>query len=287
MRAAGALGWATIVLAAPAAAQDQPLPPVVNTPAVVEELAGDFLIVGIGGALVPSYDGSDDYVFTPLPLLQGSIRGVGISPRPAGIALDLIDDRGAEGMSVSLGPVVRLRSSRASQVEDSVVELLPKLDRAIEVGTAAGIAFPAVLNPYDSVSLSADLRWDIAGAHGGMTFSPSISYTTPLSRGIAAILSVGGEYAGDRFMDYYYTVSPESAAITGLPVYEASAGFRSIGATMLLGFDLNGDLTDGGFSLFALGGYSEMLGDARATPFTSIRGSAGQWTGGLGLAYAF
>jgi len=280
-----AAGWAAAAL--PAAAQDQIVPPAADTPEVAEALAGDFLVVGLGGALVPSYDGSDDYVLIPVPLVQGSIRGVGLNPRPGGLALDLIDDRANDGPTFSLGPVVRLRSSRAGQIEDEVVELLPELDRAIEIGASGGIAFPAVLNPYDSLSLSADVRWDVAGAHGGMTVAPSVSYTTPLSRGIAAILSVGGEWGGDEFMGYYYSVTPQASAITGLPVFEADAGFRSVGATMLLGFDLNGDLTDGGFSLFALAGYSRALGDAAETPFTSERGSADQLIGGLGVGYAF
>lgn len=272
---------------APALAQGSAVPPPAAAPAAVEALAGDYLVVGLGGVLTPSYDGSDDYVVTPIPLMQGSLRGVAINPRPAGLALDFIEDRAGAPVSFALGPTARLRTSRTGRVKDELVSLLPDLDTAIEVGASAGIAFPGALNPYDSLSLSADLRWDIAGAHGGMTIAPSVSYATPLSRGIAALLSVGAEYADDDFMDYYYTVTPAASATTGLPAFEAEGGFKSVGTTLLLGIDLNGELADGGFALFVVGGYSRMLGDAARTPFTSIRGSADQWTGGAGLAYTF
>jgi outer membrane scaffolding protein for murein synthesis (MipA/OmpV family) len=276
------LGCAPAVMA-----QDASVPPTVQTPEVASALAGDFLVVGIGGALVPSYDGSDDYVAMPFPLLQGSFRGIGINPRAGGIALDVINDRLDAPVTFSFGPTVRLRANRDGRVKDDVISLLPDLDTAIEVGPTAGISFPGVLNPYDALSFTADVKWDIAGAHGGMTAAPAVSYVTPLSRGTVALLSVGGEYGDDEFMDYYYTVTPEAAVITGLPAFGADAGFRSVGSTLLLGFDLNGDLQDGGMVLFLVGGYSRMLGDARETPFTSIRGSADQWTGGAGVAYTF
>jgi len=35
------------------------------------------------------------------------------------------------------------------------------------------------------------------------------------------------------------------------------------------------------------GGYSKLLNDAKRTPFTSLRGDADQWVGGLGVAYTF
>jgi len=46
-------------------------------------------------------------------------------------------------------------------------------------------------------------------------------------------------------------------------------------------------VTNGGLALIALGGYSRMLGDAKRTPFTSIRGDADQWMGAVGVGYTF
>lgn len=250
-------------------------------------LEGDFLTVGAGAAVTPSYKGSDDYEVSPLPFVAGSLGGVGISPRGAGLALDFINDPDDTRVTFAFGPTARLRTNRDGDVEDEVMELLPDLDTAVEVGPTAGIALSGLLNRYDRLSLSGDVKWDVADAHGGMTIAPNLSYTTPLSRGMLAALSVGAEYADDDFMDYYFSVSPADAALTGLPVFEADGGFNSVDANLLLGIDFNGDMTDGGLALFLIGGYSRLLGDAKDTPFTAIRGSADQWMGGAGLAYTF
>ena len=47
---------------------------------------GDFLTVGIGAGYTPSYEGSDDYVFFPQPVIQGRLAGIDITPRPGGFA---------------------------------------------------------------------------------------------------------------------------------------------------------------------------------------------------------
>ena len=53
---------------------------------------GDHLTVGAGAIYEPSYDGSDDYVVSPIPIARGRIRGIEISPRQGGVALDLVPD---------------------------------------------------------------------------------------------------------------------------------------------------------------------------------------------------
>ncbi len=277
------LAMPALLVSAQAAAQNPENLPVGEEGTVFE---GDWISVGAGVMYGPSYDGSDDYVLTPAPIVQGNIQGVGISPRPAGFALDFIPDSG-DGIGVSLGTSVRLRSNRATDIEDPVVESLGELDRALEVGPTAGISVPKVLHDYDSLSVGLDVRWDVLGAHDGMVVAPSVTYFTPLSRGAAVALTLDAEYGDGDFMDYYYTLTPDQALATGLTAYDADAGFTRTGLTMIGGIDLNGDLTDGGLSLVFLGGYSRMLGDAKASPFTAERGSADQWMGALGLGYTF
>lgn len=269
---------ALALFAVPATAQDGP-------PA--ETVYDDtWFSVGAGVGYGPSYDGSDDYVAFPAPIVQGRIAGVGIQPRPAGLALDFIPDAD-EGIGVSFGPAMRVRSNRARQIKDPVVAAAGELDTAFELGAAAGLSFPKVLNPYDSLSLGVDALWDVAGAHRGRTLSPSVTYFTPLSRGLAASLSFSAEHADDDFANYYYSVSPTQSAASGLPLFTADSGWTKAGATLLLAVDFDGNLTNGGLAGVLIGGHSQMLGDARDTPYTSIRGSAGQWFGAVGLGYTF
>ncbi|OBX19171.1 structural protein MipA [Erythrobacter sp. QSSC1-22B] len=283
-----------MLLAAPLAAQDAGAPGVrAEAPELPESTVfdGDYLTVGIGVGYGASYSGSDDYRTFVLPIVQGSLAGVDISPRPAGVALDFIPDPD-EGVSFSFGPVIKLNRDRADLdgIKDPVVEAYGELDTAIEVGPSAGVSFPQVLNAFDSLSFSVEAAWDVAGAHDGMSVSPAITYFTPLSRGIAASLSLSTKYIDDDYADYYYSVPATNAALPAadvLPGFQADGGFESAGVNVFMAFDLNGDVTDGGLALIALGGYSRMLGDAKDSPFTSIRGEADQFLGALGIGYTF
>ena len=148
---------------------------------------GDYLSVGIGVAYNPSYSGSDDYNVNVLPIVQGSLGGIDINPRPGGLALDFIPDPD-EGIAFSAGPMIRLRADRddVEDINDDIVARYGELDRAVEVGVSLGVSYPKLLNPFDSLSFNVDAAWDVAGAHGGMAISPSVTYFTPLSRATAA-----------------------------------------------------------------------------------------------------
>lgn len=270
--------------AVPALAQeDAPI----ERPASGTVFDGDWLTIGIGGVYGPSYEGSDDYVLFPVPMVQGNLAGIAINARAAGVALDFIPDPD-QGLGFNLGVNARLRSNRAQQIKDPVVKSLGKLDRAVEVGPTAGITYRGLLNAYDNFSVNVDVGWDVAGAHKGMVVSPSISYFTPVSRGMAAGISVNAQWADKKYNHYYFSVSPADALISGLPAYDGrDSGFTRAGVNLFTAIDLDGDLADGGLSLVVLGGYSKMLGDAKRTPFTSIRGDADQWVVGAGVAYTF
>merc|ERR1712034_232159 len=88
-----AAGAAVALCASPAAAQETDEIAAASGNAEPTVFDGDWLSVGAGVIYGPSYRGSDDYVFSPIPVVQGNLGGVGISPRAGGIALDFIPDR--------------------------------------------------------------------------------------------------------------------------------------------------------------------------------------------------
>jgi outer membrane scaffolding protein for murein synthesis (MipA/OmpV family) len=76
---------------------------------------------------------------------------------------------------------------------------------------------------------------------------------------------------------------------SGLPAYSEAgngSGFKKIGVNLTGGLSLSGDLRKG-WALFALGGYSRMLGDYADSPIVSIAGSKNQWVGAVGVGYTF
>jgi MipA family protein len=266
-----------------------PVPALAQTETAPDESAldGDYLLVGAGIVYGPSYDGSNDEVVSPFPLLQGRLKGIEINPRPGGLALDLIPDGDDARFGLALGPVATVSFNRARQIKDPVVKAAGKLDEAIEIGVNGGISAYKLLNDYDTLTFSADVKWDIAGAHGGMVWNPGISYVTPLSRGALVTLSVSARHVDDDFAEYYYSVSPTQAAASGLPQFNAKGGWDSWNVGLLGGYDLNGNLLDGGFAVFGLASYGRMINDGKDTPYTSVRGKASQWTFGAGVAYTF
>ena len=270
-------------LSSPLLAQEEPAPP----SAEQSVFDGDYLTVGAGVAVGPSYEGSDNYTISPLPVVLGSIGGIDFQPRGPGIAFDFIPDRKDAKVDFILGPVVRARFDRQNSIKDPVVRSLGKLDFAVEVGPFAGVQVNRVLNPYDSLTAQVDLRWDVAGAHDGMVVYPSLTYFTPLSRSIVTSLAVSAEHVDDDYANYYFGISPAGSAASGLPAFAARSGWKNVGVTSLTAIDLDGDVTNGGFSLIFLGSYSRILGDAKRSPVTSIRGSANQFFGAVGVGYTF
>ncbi|MAQ30557.1 MAG: structural protein MipA [Erythrobacter sp.] len=276
-----ATGSLALACAAPAMAQNvEALPDGPDGEATVFD--GNWFSIGAGAVYSASYDGSDDYVVSPIPIVQGKIGGVRISPRAGGAALDFVNDD-SDGAKISAGVTARLNRNRASQIEDPVVLSYGELDTAFEVGPSVGISLPGLLNPYDSLSFNIETLFDVAGAHDGTLVSPGVTYFTPVSRGAAISLSVSGSYVDDDYADYYYSVPAGGA----LPAYQADGGWDRVGVNLLTGVDLDGNLANGGLALIAMGGYSRMLGDGKRTPFTSIRGDADQWMGALGIGYTF
>ncbi len=268
-------------VALPALAQENP-PPIAES-----VFDGDYITLGAGAAIGPSYEGSDDYVVFPVPAVQGKVAGVGISPRPGGIALDLIDDPADARVSFQAGPVVRLRFDRNRQLKDDIVRRLGKRDMAVEVGGNFGVSLNQITNPYDSLTFSVDVRGDVASAHSGVVVAPGVTFQTPLSRGAFVVVNVSAEHVSDRYARYYFSVGPNGSAASGLPQFDADGGWKNVGAGLAGAIDLDGDLTNGGFAIFAAANYARLLGDFKDAPTTSIRGDANQFVGVLGVGYTF
>ena len=250
--------------------------------------AGDWLTLGIGVGYGPSYEGSDDYTVFPAPLAQGSVGGLEFGARGPGLYVDLIADGDNESnVKFLAGPLFRVRLDRNSKIKDPVVRSLGKEDVAIEVGATAGISFSKVLNPYDTLTISGDIQWDVAKAHRGRLITPAVSYSTPLSKAIFTNLSLSAVHVDDNYADTYFSIDALGSAASGLPVFDADGGWKSYGATLLGGVDLSGDGRDGGWGTFALVSYSRLTGDAKRSPVTSIRGDADQWFFAAGVSYTF
>ena len=247
----------------------------------------DWLVVGGGVISAPTYSGSDDNTMVIGGAVIGRVAGFRVSPRVAGVAVDLIRDD-ANNTDFTFGPVVRARFDRtSSHLKDPVVSSLGKLDTAVEVGANVGVGFDKVLHQYDRIDVSLDVRWDVASAHKGMVVTPSVAYQTPLSRGTALQLAASADYWNDKTSRYYWSVSPAQTTASGLPTFTAKDGFNSVALLGMGIIDLDGNLLNGGVSIFVGGGYQRLTGSASDTPITRLQGKADQFFGGIGIGYTF
>lgn len=277
---------ASVALCAPAFAQDSEALATERPNRSV--FAGDWVTVGLGVGFSPSYDGSDQYDLFPAPLIQGSVEGIDFGARGPGLYVDLIAD-GNSGKDVKFlaGPLVRFRMDRNNDIKDPVVRLLGEEDVAIEVGATAGVSFSKILHPFDSVSMSTDIQWDVAGAHKGRIISPSISYATPLSMAIFTMFSLSATHVDRNYADTYFSIDQAGSIASGLPVFAAKGGWKSYGASLLGALDFSGDARDGGWGIYAFVNYARLTNDAARSPVTSLRGDANQWFMAGGVSYTF
>ena len=263
------------------------------TPALAQDTAaknvfdGDYVVVGAGVLAGPDYKGSNDSHISPGFGAAGEVGGIGFTIRGPSLSTDLISDPPGADVRFRFGPQVRLRSNRSSKVDDPVVAALGKLDRVVEAGFRVGISVDDVLSRKDSLSAGVSARWDISGKHSGMVLSPSATYRLPVSRAQVFGVQLSTQFADGKYADYNYAVSPEGAAASGLPVYNAKGGFHEASLGIATARDLDGDFLNGGFAIGVGAMYSRLFGSAAHTPITSIRGDRDQWVFGAGLSYTF
>ena len=245
----------------------------------------DTFSIGIGGAFVPDYEGSDDYRLIPAAAVRGRIGGISFFSRATYLYVDLIK-RGAGQIELDAGPIAGVRFNRTGKISDDLVDSLPERDKAIELGGFVGVTAHGLTNPYDALSFRVDLVKDFSNAHDAIVVTPTIEFGTPLLRSFYVAASLSAEWAGGGYADYYYSITPADSLASGLRAFDADGGYKGWKVGLLGNYALSGDLTRG-LSLFATGSYGRLAGDFRRSPIVDDRGSATQWLVAAGLGYTF
>lgn len=257
-----------------------------------EEEQHNSLTVGLGAAVIPSYEGSNDYRMLPLPQIRGKVQDHSFWTRGASVYVDAIADPDGDGWNVELGPMATLRFDRSSRrnIRDEAVRALGTRDIGVEVGGFVGIGKTGVVtSPYDMLSARVAVAKDVAGGHGSYVVTPQVEYRTPLSRTTFVGMGVSAEYVGKNYGRTYFDITPQESIASGLSAYDAAgrgSGFKRVSMSLAGGKSLSGDLRKG-WALFAAGSYSRMLGDYADSPVVSIAGSKNQWVGAVGIGYTF
>ena len=248
---------------------------------------GDYLSVGVGLMRTSDYEGSDDYKWGPAAGFRGRVGDVRIFSRAIGIGADFLPEPRGSDVHFTLGPVIRYRANRTGKVKDPVVRLLPELDGVMEAGVTMGVSFDGILIKQDNISFGSDVRWGVTGNKGSRIITLNAGYSTPLSPALGVGVSVGVDHVNRDYADYNYSVDTAGSLASGLPVYRGKGGWKNAGGRVFAGYDLDGNIRNGGWVVGAALSYERLLGSAANTPITRLRGSRDQWMMGLGLGYTF
>lgn len=221
----------------------------------------DRTILGIGAAITPTYQGSDEYRVLPMPAID-IVSGPFYANLRNGIGLNVVDtDMLTIGGGVALMPGYRRRD-----VPDGVGR----------VSFGAGSRLFASLNAGGVVATVGGTK-GFAGSTRGFIADASLAYPIMLSPRTILIPAIATTWADRRHNDRYFGIGPDESLASGLPRFRADSGFKDISAGLTVNYRLNARI-----NLTASGGVTTLLGAVNDSPLV-IRET--QPTGFLSLSY--
>ncbi len=245
------------------------------------------ITIGFGGGIAPRFNGDDDYEFQPGGVVRGKVEGFEFAMRGLNLYVDLVREQAGDKVNIIAGPVAQLRPERTGGLKDARLQLLGEKDAAIELGGYVGVGQRGVLIPPDSLTFDISYVHDVANVHNSYIIKPGITYASPLSQRTFASLGISADYVGAGYGRTYFDTPAIAAPVPSISGYATrGAGFKSVGTSILIGQDLGGDNRKG-WGLFALTGYSRLLGQYANSALVREAGDADQFLGIVGIAYSF
>jgi outer membrane scaffolding protein for murein synthesis (MipA/OmpV family) len=221
--------------------------------------------LGLGASVGPRYDGSEDYLIQPVPI-------IGFSRVTLPVFGELGGPEAKRGFFVF--PTFDYIGSRESGDSDAI-RGTQDVNWALAIGAGAGYRYD-----WWRVFAQADF-----GFNGYSGFRGQIGADVIAAPAERLSISVGPRlsWAANDYMDTYFSVSDSAAAASGgqLEAFQADGGLRSVGVASIASYAL----TD---QVFLLGNlrYDRLIGDAGDSPIVK-EGDANQLTLGFGVSYRF
>lgn len=222
--------------------------------------------VGAMGMYKPEYEGSEDYEFRGYPMIDVNWRDrVFFNPRKGlGVYLWNRDD-------LKLGASIGYAFGRD---EDDSSDLAGLGD--IDSGASANLLFGWGV---DDFSLDARFEQQFSGEDTGFQVHMGLGYNVRLGEKIMLKPSLKTTYASSDYMEEYFSISQSQSSRSGLSVYDAGSGFKSVGLNILSIYRINRH-----WAGQALANYDRLVGDTADSPVVK---NENQYLLGLGLSYMF
>ncbi len=255
-------------------------PPVVATASSSElslassEAKKDWMVrIGAGGVYAPVFEGSNRYRPAAAPIFDVNWKDrVLLTARSDIYIRDLSPQLAVNALNTEMFTLGVRAGYDFGRKADYYIEGLDDIDPYVKLG-AYGII------KVDNFKVDVGFDHDVMGSTDGGILDVGLGYGFRFPTRTAFDVRVGSRFATKSWMESYYGVSLAESLRSGLPVYDAGAGFKDIS----LSGNLTQSITDH-WSLLAYARIQRLTGDADESPVskTEMQGS-----GGLGVAYTF
>ena len=235
-------------------------------------------VVGILVGAAPDYLGSKTYKGVAAPYLKYTLSGSNqyLLLRGTELSFNLADHP-----VFRFGPVLNYRPERSS-VDNNQVDRMEKIDSAIEGGAFVGLELIDKNNPRCRFLTTLTWTADMSGAYNGWLVTGLVKGWWAMDKDWDISLGVSSTYGDSAYTSRYFGVDTADAFLSGLPRYNASAGFRDVSAVPAIVYHVNQNWHIAGGVR-----YMRLLGDAANSPVVDNVGSKDQWVMGAGVLYSW
>lgn len=243
-----------------------------QAPAVTrEEPRSDWsFMLGAGGMIRPTYEGSDRYIVSPVPWVSVNWRDT-VTLGMGGLSLQwrLGGLRIGGGLTLNSG---RKESTGVFAIGDD------RLYGMGEIPTALGIKgfVDYVLGP---VTLSWAITKYTAAGNDGMVMNFGVALPLKLTDATMVTAGLSANWANQNYMQTYFGVTSIQAINSAYAQYTPNAGIKDVGLSVSLSHNLSRR-----WSLIADARFTRLTGDAQDSPIVF---SKNQTTFMAGIAYRF
>ncbi|MDQ7250603.1 MipA/OmpV family protein [Dongia sedimenti] len=252
--------------------------------ALAEEAKGDGEggfngYLSLGGAVVPDYQGSEDY--TPAPFWAGKLGYDEYYVELRGAKLRANVMPAVLPFGFEFGPALAYRFGRDDVANDRVDDLRD-VDSTLAVGAFAKLYTGDLFQPGDELAFGVESLTGVGKDRDGTTieFGPSYGFS-PWER-VRLGFKLSATYASDRYNETYFGIDADNARRSGFSTYDAEGGIKDIGFSV----NANYQWTEH-WGITGMIGVTRLVGDAADSPIVDDAGSATQGMAALGISYRF
>lgn len=229
--------------------------------------------IGMGMNVIPEYEGSGGSKTRVMPAINLYYGDLLFLTRMTAGA-NLLHYQTVQGVSITAGPLLALRSGRNQDANDALKGLG---DIGWSLDTGGFVRFRK-----QNWQASVDIRQNLSDTAQGATVNFSTGMGLPLSTNLRLRPGLEATWASSGYMKTFFGIDALQSAQSGLARYEAGSGFKHAGASLMADYSINHE-----WAGFASLRYKRLLGDASNSPIVANLGSKDQLSAGIGIKYSF